>query len=614
VGESPQRSEKSGAANQLSVDACASRAPRWRGAAAPVATCAFVAVLGLIPYTLFTLEQGSRAFVSAFDEPTYLLGDTSTPYRFLSEAILRILAIGPGGLGGLFVAADVLIPVVVAATAWLLARNIVEHDGLRALLVLLLLFGQELFSVANSIVWPDQAITTLRELHPPATLKLIPDATTSYFSLFRTPEPAVSWVLLFGFLALLSARDPLGAFEGRRRIASVPILAVLGFTYPFSSVPIVVLTTCTFVWALACQRSRARPVGVALLLGGASFAASGLISAFGAPVSGTSVVFASRYPIVTPAVVAGTVVFSAFLVVHRGAVARRLELLVPATAAVIPLVVTNQQVLTGVMASARDWERYTNYQLVVFSAAALLATTRRPERARPRRDSGTSRLGLVAWGAFAVLVALLLKWQHDVYEAWKPTNRAAHEIATLLDSLPERTSRYPVVLEEAGLTPLVRLLTDDENHFVLDYTRLFQHPVPSFSEGARVDQPGRHSDELFAHAYRLGWSPNHLEEQIRSELVGEVGGFYSHFVFAQRDVWPPLTDARALRTREALHRLPAIIAAYERYFGDRTGGSSPPALVVTAQPPAEMTDARTNTPVAGSPGSERRVYLQQASE
>ena len=404
--------------------ATARPAPRWRQLAVPSAVLAFVAGAGMLPYVEFARAQGSlREFVSAFDEATYLLGDTSTPYRYLSEAAVEVIAaVTPGGVAGLLIAADILIPVVVAAAAWLLVRNLVQHDGLRVLCVLLLLFGQELFSVANSIVWPRNAIETLQELYPPTTTKLIPDATTSYFGLFRTPEPGVSWVLLFTFLALVS-RDPLRAFDHPRRLATYTIFAVLGFAYPFISVPVVLLTTAILAWALVHERGHARAIGGALLLGVGSFALAALVSAIGDPVSGTSVLFQSRYPTVTPAVAAGLIVVAAATLGYRGEVVRRLDLLVPVTAALIPVVATNQQLLTGRMVSARDWERYANYQLVLFSVLCLATTVLRDRWAASRPESRLNVVGAAGWAVAAVLGVLLLGWQRDVYAAWAPHER-----------------------------------------------------------------------------------------------------------------------------------------------------------------------------------------------
>src|SRR5262249_10911510 len=118
--------------------------PSWRTLVAPAALCAFVATLGALPYLEFAQERGSlQPFKSAFDEDTYLLGDIHSPYRFLSDAVVKTIALLTPGLTGVFVATDVVIPILVVIAAWLLVTRLVKRTGLRILCVLLLLFGQE---------------------------------------------------------------------------------------------------------------------------------------------------------------------------------------------------------------------------------------------------------------------------------------------------------------------------------------------------------------------------------------------------------------------------------------------------------------------------------------
>ena len=586
---------------------------------APAALSAFVAGLGVLPYVEFSRHEGRlEAFKSAFDEDTYLLGDTSTPYRFLSDAAVGVIDLLTPGLTGLMIATDIAFPVLVVIAAWLLMTRVVQDTGVRILSVLLLLFGQEFFSLANSIVWPGRELADLRGLDPPTTLRLIPDATTSYFNLFRTPEPAVSWALLFGFLALVSDRDPLAAFERRRRrYLTYPIFAVLGFAYPFSSIPIMLITAVLCAWAIVFDRSRLRAVGVALLVGVASFLLALLISAIGDPVSGTSVVFSSRAPILTPAIAMGVLVVFSFLLIHRGEVFRRLEFLIPFSAALLPVAIANQQLVTGIMVSARDWERYTNYPLVIFALACLVASVKRRQCAAWRKlPDPFLRVG--AWIAIVYVGVQLFGWQRDVFSTWATVNAEAQAIADALDGLSGRSSEYPVALESTGLVPLVRLLTDDDHDFVLDYTRLFTEPVAGFAEEAAGARVSPHRAELFASAYHLGWTPARLEEQLRSELEGDVGGFYAHFVFALADVWPPVTDSRRLRTDEALERLPSITAAYSEYLGRRTEEEPGAVLVVTNRTLADLDGGRSNEligtalPSIGTP-SLLNVYVQTSA-
>jgi hypothetical protein len=541
------------------------------------------------------------------------LNELWAPYRFYSEAIVRLLDLVTPGIAGLQIAADVVLPVAAAAVAWALAAQLFASAGARTLCAFLLLFGQELFSLANSIVWPGGPITQLRQIDPPVTTQLIPDAATSYFGLFRTPEPAASWILLLGFLALVSSRDPLSAFEGRRRYITFPIFGLLGFAYPFSSVPIVLITLVVCFWALSHEKPRTRGVLIALVLAIVSYTLA-TVAAWVGDGSGTLFFFESRYATVSPALLIGATVVGGFILVHRWDVFRRLDFLIPCCCALLPILISNQQIVTGLMVSTRDWERYTNYILVVFAAASLLASLEIPYRMTGSRS--WTLVQSATWITAGLLGTQLLLWQKDVYDIWASTNAEANQIVQLLDGLDRPAAEYPVVLEDAALVPLVRLLTNDRFTFVLDYTRLFQNPVPTFAD-SRPETSDTNASDLFDQAYRLGWTPSRLEQQIRAELVGLSGGFYSHFLFSLADVWPPLTDNRRLRLDTALHRLPSIVAAYARFLDRRqaetTSGS---AVVIARRMPAKFGQDRVNQLIATAPGTSEdtmplRVYVQR---
>ena len=574
-----------------------------------VGLCLFVTALGLLPYEKFARVRGSiQAFKSAYDEDTYLLPDLSVPYRFVSEGVVDVLRLMTPGLTGLMIAADVVIPMLVVIAAWFLVTRLVRGTGARVMCVLLLLFGQELFSLANQIVWPGREILGL---HLPTTSKLVPDATTSYFTLFRTPEPGVSWVLLFGFLALVSNRDPLSAFEGKRRRLTYPLFAALGFTYVFCAIPILLISVVLCGWSFVCDGSRVRSIGLAVLLTVMSFAAAMVIGRLHG-FTGSSFTFDSRAPVLTPALVAGTIVAIAFILVHGRDAFRRPGLLVPLSAAAIPVILANQQLVTGRMVSARDWERDVNYPLVIFASICLIASI--DWKVLGRLETPIRQfVGVSTWIAVIYLGVHLVAWQREVYDVWYPTNLEAHATADLLDGVTGAPAGYPVALQDAGLVPFVRLLTGDRWTFILDYTRLFVHPLPTFAHGMPRDERGTHRQELFAYAFRLGWSPERLKQQIHRELDGKVGGFYSHFVFALPDVWPPITDGRQLHVDEALRRVPNVIAAYRTYLKHQARVNPGPALIVTSGRAVNPGDGRRNRLLAtsGPAGPQQlRLYVE----
>jgi hypothetical protein len=589
--------------------------PRLRPAVAPVALCVFVAALGALPHILFARDWGSfGAFKGSYDEDTYLLGDLATvPSRLLSDGVVHLLNAVTPSVESLMLVADVVLPVLVALAVWSLVVRLVDDTGLRLLAALLLLFGPSLLSMADLVVWPVHGIAQFRASHPPLTMELIPDSTISYFSLFRTPEPQVSWVVLFASLAALAGPSPLDAFEGRRRWITLALFAILPLTYVFVAVPIACLAAALLAWAVVYDRRRARGVLIALGVAAASLAVVTVATA-GRTGPGFSVIFASRLPVVTPAVVLGLLVAAGFAITYRGQVLRQPRLFIAVVASLLPAAISNQQLITGHMVSARDWERYVNYALVSFALICLVGLFEK--RADKPRGLLWPWVRASVWAVTAVLAVQLVVSQRNGYDIWRPINLAAHDRAALLDRVPNGLASLPVVVESVGFVPEIRLITDDRSNFVLDYTRLFDNPNPSFADGW-ADSEAQHANRrrLFEYAFRLGRSPTQLADQLRTELSNpNDGGFYSHFLFSLIDVWPPITDWRALHRDEALDQLPAQIAAYRRYVRRHEATGLPPALLIADGQPEDPGDGRVNQLLASAQprsGTAPRLYVQR---
>ena len=192
----------------------------WPHAAALVL---FVVILGLLPHVRFSLLVGEPThFFSAYDEDGYSLwalggGGPHYPHRWLSSAALVLLSKLSGGSWNLaLVLADAVFPAACAVLAWILVGQLTRRRLLRLSLALGLLFAQELFSLGCWTIWqtgdvlgvttPDSPVydlRVLREMGPRWLLWLWPDYASPFLTLFRTPEPQISRIVLFAMLAAL---------------------------------------------------------------------------------------------------------------------------------------------------------------------------------------------------------------------------------------------------------------------------------------------------------------------------------------------------------------------------------------------------------------------------
>ena len=173
-----------------------------------------VGMLGLAPHLVFSWEVGELTyFKSAYDEDTYvLLGgpEVAPPYRLLSTILFSSLCFFlDNDVEWVLIAADFLFPFLCTLAAGYLAAALSRRIWWAVLLSMLILFGQELFSLGWVLRYLQHSNVWLPSL-------LIPDYFTSYFSLFRSPEPQVSQIVLFTALGFLARRLPAPGYPFNR--------------------------------------------------------------------------------------------------------------------------------------------------------------------------------------------------------------------------------------------------------------------------------------------------------------------------------------------------------------------------------------------------------------
>jgi hypothetical protein len=134
-----------------------------------LAIALFAAGLGVAPHLRFSAREGGEFawFKSAYDEDTYarlMVEGRTRNDRALSNLVLGALHAACGRrLEATLVAADVVLPLIASLAAFWLAGCLVEGLAARALITLLLLFGQELLSFGcTAIVRPDGLFSLAR--------------------------------------------------------------------------------------------------------------------------------------------------------------------------------------------------------------------------------------------------------------------------------------------------------------------------------------------------------------------------------------------------------------------------------------------------------------------
>jgi hypothetical protein len=492
--------------------------------------------------------------------------------------------------------ADVVFPASCALLAWILAGRLARTVPLRLLLTVGLLFGQELVSFGCSAVWdPDGRwhIAFVRSLASPWGHRLVPDYSTAYLSLFRTPEPQVSQAILFGALTLLIdlTRREAGDKRGRLLLLLGFLLnAGLGIVYLFTASAILVTEGLTALLLLYHQRFRAMAVAGALVLAGLASIALASVAyggSAGDPDPGTFL-FRSRLPILTPAVIVAALGLALVRLRKPGSAGEAAGREVALASFGAVLVLTNQQLLTGWMVSARDWERYVNYPLVLVGLTLLGVGP--ADRGQPRRYWQWA-----AAGALLLVAFLLVRAQLRVFAAFLPENQASLAMKRALERVRDPALRQArLVLTEPLLAPLLQVRAEKRLDCLIDYTQLLEGRVGRMTEeGGAWGLRSPFRDRLFEFFARTGRDPGEAGRLLRlSTLRLEAGtkqaqsGLLLGQLFNLRDYWHPITDGRGGSQPEIRSMLPKIAEAYERYLATGAGSWSEPALLLTTQPPA----------------------------
>lgn len=537
----------------------------------PLVFVTLLVLFGVWQHLWFSWTIGEFAFFkNAYDEDTYaLFPDALNTWRLdrvLSTTILKMLLWVSGGSYDLaLVAADAFLPPLAFLSAYFLAAQMFRSASARALCALTIIFAPDLFSLGNAVTFTSSQlpIAALRLAFGPLGEQLVPPIETSYINLIRSFEPQVSYAVGFLFAGLLVriVRQSERTVGGGLLLTLAAVQSLLLLSYSVVGYPLLILEL--YVAALlGIWRSRRAAAFLALL-----FIVSAAIAAVSAmqTLDGGNAMFQSRLPTISVAVIGG--LFLCVIVawaLWSVRFSNRLLWLALGLAG-LPIAVMNQQILTGVMVSTKDWERYINHPTLVISASLFLAAY-----VVPRLDGRSRRrLHIAAPILCAAVIAVVVDGSRRSYSMWASMNIESVAIARAVDqasaTLPANTL---LVLDNVSLAPLVATRRNGERNFLADYTNVFLDRIPSSSpENFKIT---RHGYALFEYWRLIDRTPEAVDELLRSE-ASMRGGFFSAFFFNVCEYWYPCTDSRDVKVETIAALIPVVVDAYRSYL--TTGGS-----------------------------------------
>lgn len=556
-----------------------------------IAIASAIGVLGLSTHAAFFSDVAEfRYFHSAYDEDVYTLAwlkDALRSTRLLGGLCLSVVnKISAGSLDATLVISDFLFPAIAACAAYFAASQITSNRSARALVTLLLVFAGDLFSLGSVVVWSSPALNISRFSQVIGLLgtNLVPPYETSFLSIYRTPEPQVSLSLMFVLLGLLAklATDSKGVKAGPR-LAVVAALSLLPIGYTFVTFPVALIAGgCCLLFLGYRLTSQAATVAIGLcgsvvVLAVASHwegSNSQSTTAVSAALS-----YSSRLPIITPAVLvsfASSVAFGAWMIRSRRWTPRALMAQI---CLVTPLVLCNQQLLTGMMISARDWERNSSYQILVFGSALAIAVIAQGSAWKPRRTTTVA-----AWISSAAILLIAARGQLITYRLWLPHNETSVAMVRAVEAAGVKGVPSPkLTIDNVVMAPLLQLRSGMTLDIPLSFFDVGIKFVPNMAPDARIAPPSPFEPVVFEQWRRTGIDPVRAEALLRTEISARAGT-YLPFLFGFRDFWYPASDNRALRQADVERSVEPLIGRYRGYLSSSSHADGAPLLISTRAP------------------------------
>lgn len=542
----------------------------------PALGLVFALVMAL-PYLWFGFDAGWKNYCDvAPDQSFYLLDIVSRGAAWNQQPINAInhwiWALSAGSETVYFLVSTLLFSLAAFLGATFLARAFSRSAGFTVLAVALLLFPAELLSFRyQEGFFSALSIHPLVAAWPLAWRQWFSDSVLSYLQLARLPEPATTlWVFLFYAACMIRLTlDRERAGQGLR-IAALVFAGLLGVGYPFFAASGVMLAALLYAVESIDER-RLRPrfsllVLVVLLAVGAT------TQWLSHRVEAHAFLYSSRLPLFSLSYLWGAVLAaSAWRLRRRMASTRHVAFAM--LSAMLPVVVMNQQVVTGIMIQALNWERYVNYTYIAFSLLAILPAL---SFAMPRgiRQLGRKGVGVLVCAGYALLVYLQLcgyrdYWYYNV------------ESVALASALRQAYRAGPALPRDVILADMT---LDEQVRPRLRTLPLSIHGYASIVHSiGRADQVARNRQRGFAYAFYQGLSPRQFAGALQTEIHEQTCWPNTMYFFEFLRCAPYMSDFRKYDPSRLSARVPELRREYAG-FVRRDAGSLPPVLFVTLAP------------------------------
>lgn len=521
----------------------------------------FIAVL---PQLIFWVDLGRMApFEAAYDESFYftVLTDESFSWnqRPLHVLLDAIWTFSENDQAYYFFLTDLFFGVLLGAAAVFVLNGLFSSVPLVVAGTVLILFSSEYLSFNN---W--NALIPLPPLHlffsgmPLQFRSYISDSYLTYIAISRTPEPQTTFPFFLFFVGFLIRSVGNRKLDLRGSIGAVGSGAICALGYPFFAAATIGFA---MIWLIAAffEKNRSGMLRFSMLVAviGIVFLCS---LVFTHQHESSEFLFRSRKPLFAVSQVWAVLVFL-FIVISGGRhFYRNSWLLLSALLCLVPFVTMNQQLLTGVMVQALNWERYVNLISVVCAFLFVLKFLREPRGGCEVRKFHSPVVIAISLLVFVGQAAVM---QFKAYETWISYNLRIVSIEKAIRTVLERNPSLPVyvVLGDSSIDQVIRPRLLDLDVRMDGYsTAIGTIKKSKFVRENTLPEIG------YEFAARSGLSPDEFRGRLQREVDQSICWPYLLYFERMLDCAPYTSDFRLYDPKALKGRIEEYVTRYKQYL------------------------------------------------
>lgn len=511
-------------------------------------------IVGALPHFAIEWQATSNTlFQGAWDETFYFLtlfGKipewNNYPLKNVLQITIDVLNLDILDIAFWF---DVIFPFMTVLIAGQLATLLVTKTHSTLLLAFFLVFGSEIFNLNSSLFTvPMLDLKTVISGMDLNQKKYFLDTYSTFFSIYRTPEPQLSYVIFLCFVLTLIRFYQADQSKKSIIISFYALSIISTVIYPFFAIASIGLNAiCIISVALEKKYNRLGHLVFIVLLSSALIL---FTMSFYYSKEANATIFQTRLPLTSMSLIYSVIFLVTVMILKR---TRFLSIcnfaLFPYLTLMFPLIVLNQQIFTGYAVQAVNWERYINIPVLIVSVVLI------SKQVKTKADFRFESFSISSWSghttAFGrlinpsilfMMILLLSNSQFNNYRQWIHYNilTETYGVALRNHNLDLLADDAVIILKDMSSSPAIRVRSGITHWNVKGYDWIISN-----SFGSSENHSGKLRLEAgFQFASRLGFTADQYLDALVKELDSNSCWPHMMYIASFLECAPYVSDFR----------------------------------------------------------------------